>query len=353
MRILYVGNLNQKHRGERYYDQGTKLVNGFTRNGHNVLRMGDRDVARSATPFGFKALGESFCNRYFLDVCKNYQPEFIVFHHADIIKAEVVAEAREMLPGIKVAQFNVDPIFREHNMKMIRNKLDVVDATFITTAGPELKRFSNKQGFVSFIPNIVDASIEWPKAHERSDQEGDVFWALRPTKTINMDDPRISIPLFIENSGKAEMRYYGMNGKPTLMNADYYNRINDCKMGLNLSVVGERGGIDFAKPEEIYLYSSDRISHYMGSGLLIFTTRDNKLEEMFKEDEELIFFETQEELLDKIVYYKKNDDKRKIIAANGWKKYHRDFNEKIVAKYVEEATFGKKLSKYNWPTEKY
>jgi Glycosyl transferases group 1 len=352
MRILLVGNANLKHRGGRYYDHAMKLYNGFVRNGHNVFFLSDRDTARSATPFGVKAMGEKFCNQYFLDVCKNFQPEFIVLCHADIIKAETVAEAKKLL-GVKVAQFNVDPIFREHNMAMVRSKLDVVDGTFITTAGAELKRFSSKNGFVTFTPNPVDPSIDWPKTHESSNQPNDVFWALRPTKTVNLNDPRIGYPLFIEESKKVKIKYYGMNGAPTLMNADYYKRINDCKMGLNISVVGEIGGVDYARKEELYLYSSDRIAQYMGSGLLVFTTRDNSLEEMFDENKEAIFFKGKEELLDKLIYYKNHDDERKKIANAGYEKSHKHLNERLVAQYIVEATLGSKLSNYIWPVDKY
>ena len=353
MRILLVGNANLKHRGGRYYDHAMKLYNGFVRNGHNVFFLSDRDIARSATPFGVKSMGEKFCNQYFLDVCRNFMPQFIVLCHADIIKAETIAEAKNILTGVKVAQFNVDPIFREHNMAMIRNKLNVVDGTFITTAGAELKRFSNQNGFVAFTPNPVDPSIDWPKCHESSNQPDDVFWALRPTKTVNLNDPRIGYPLFIEESGKVKIKYYGMNGAPTLMNAQYYNKISECRMGLNISVVGELGGVDYARPEELYLYSSDRIAQYMGSGLLVFTTRDNSLEEMFDENKEAIFFKGKEELLDKLVYYKAHDDERKKIAAAGYEKSHKHLNERLVAQYIVEATLGYKLSDYIWPVDKY
>lgn len=352
MRILLVGNGNQKHRGGRYYDHAMKLYNGLVRNEHNVFFMSDRDIARSSTPFGVKAFGEKFCNQYFLDVCKNFQPEFILLVHADIITAESLAEAKKML-GVKIAQFNVDPIFRDHNMAMIRNKLDVVDATFITTAGAELKRFSNKNGFVAFTPNPVDSSIEWPKCYENAESAHDVFWALRPTKTVNLNDPRIGYPLFIEQSGKVDIKYYGMNGAPTLMNAEYYKRIAECKMGLNISVVGEIGGVDYARKEELYLYSSDRIAQYMGSGLLVFTTRDNSLEEVFAENQEAVFFDSKEELLDKIIYYKNNDDLRKKIATAGYEKSHKYLNEKLTTQYILESTLGLPLSNYIWPVDKY
>jgi Glycosyl transferases group 1 len=352
VRILLVANGNIKHRGASYYDHAMKLRNGFIRNGHDVFFMSDRDIARSATALGVKALGEQFCNTYFLDVCKNYQPELIVLCHADIIRADSIAQVRART-GVKIAQFNVDPVFRVHNMAMIRAKLGVVDATFVTTAGPVLKRFSNPAGFVAFLPNPVDPSIDWPKAHESSDQPHDVFWALRPSKHTSPSQPRIGWPLFVEASGKIDIRYHGMNGVPPLINARYYNQIARCRMGLNISVAGELGRKDHADREELYLYSSDRIAQYMGSGLLVFTTRDNSLEEMFVEDGEAIFFNGPEELLDKLVYYKANDSQRRAIAAAGHTKAHTHLNERLVARHLIEATLDQPVSPVIWPVERY
>ena len=353
MRILFVGNGNIKHKGARYYDPGRKLHNGLLRNGHNVFWMSDRDIARSRSPLGIKALGLKHANEYFLSACKNFLPQLIIFYHADIISPESLAEARKILPATKIAQFNVDPIFRDHNMEMIRAKLPVVDATFITTAGPALKRFNNPHGFVSFVPNAIDVSMEWPRCHERSDQPNDVFWALRATNGKTVTDRRITIPLFLEQSGKVKIDYWGMNGKPELYKADYYEKIAGSKMGLNISVNRTWDHTPIAEPEELYLYSSDRISHYMGSGLLTFNTRENALHEMFAEDKEIVFFDTQEELLDKIIYYKNNDDARRKVAGAGWEKSHTYLNEKLVAQYIVESTCGQKLSSYIWPTDRY
>jgi hypothetical protein len=354
MRILFAGNGNIKHKGARYYDPGRKLHNGLLRNGHNVFWMSDRDIARSGSFLGLKSLGFKHANEYFISTCKNFLPDLIVLYHADIIAAESVAEARKILPGVKITQFNVDPIFREHNMKMIRAKLPYVDSTFITTAGKGLKRFSGPNGFVAFVPNLVDASIDWPRCHEHSEQEYDVFWAMRNSNGKTVVDRRVTIPLFIENSGKVTIDYYGMNGKPELYNADYYNKISACKMGLNISVNRTWDNTPIASPEELYLYSSDRITHYMGSGLLTFNTRENSLHELFEEDKEMVFFDSAEELLDKLLYYKNNDNARKVIAGAGWQKQHNSYNERLIAKYIVESTFGQKYTEnYLWPTDKY
>ncbi len=351
MQILYVGNGNYKHRGARYYDPGRKLVNGLTRLGHNVYLFSDRDEAR--TLWGTRKLGIKHCNRVFLDVCTNFKPDLIVFCFADIISLDSLAKVRQRFPAVKMAQFNVDPIFRPHNMAMIHSKLPHMDATFVTTAGPILKRFHRDGARVSFVPNITDSSMEWSRCHERSDQPIDVFWALRAPKGSYAGDPRIECPRYLKHNG-VSMDFHGMDGTPELFNAEYYAAISRARMGLNISVDRTDGTSPRASDAELYLYSSDRIAHYTGSGLLTFSMRDNKLEELFAEDKEMVFFSRQEELLEKIRYYKTHDEERKSIAKAGWEKAHHCFNERVVAKYIVETTLGLPLSgPYAWPTETY
>jgi hypothetical protein len=367
MHILYVGNGNYNHRGSRYYDVGRKIMNGLIRNGHNLYFLSDRDESRSANIFRSSKLGIKHCNRVFLDICSNFGPDLIVLGHADIISADSLVRARSLLPKVKIAQFNVDPIFRPHNISMIRNKLPYVDATFITTAGEALKIFHNPQGFISFIPNPVDSSIEWPRCHERNDQPYDIFYGIRHSTW----DPRIQYPLYLEQFQEIAISFHGKDGKPDLFGRDYYKEIFKSKMGLNLSTkrlapkekIAIENSKDYkwkkyinedAAPEALYLYSSDRISQYMGSGLLTISMRGHSLEEMFTEDKEMVYFSTKEELLEKVLYFKHNDKQRMEIALQGWKKYHSLFNEKLIAKYIVETTCNLPLTEdYAWPTEKF
>ena len=205
---------------------------------------------------------------------------------------------------------------------------------------------------MAFVPNIVDKSIDWPECFNDTNQENDVFWALRALSGSYAGDPRIEIPLFLEKNA-IKIDYYGMNKRPLLYNADYYKKISNSKMGLNINI-GRSDINTVPNKEDLYLYSSDRISHYTGSGLLTFTPRDNNLYELYKENEELIFFDSQEDLLDKIKYFQEHDKERQRIAKNGWLKAHNCFNEKLITQYVVETTFDQKQDKeYDWPTTKY
>jgi len=358
MHILFVADGNFKRCGARYHFTYRRLVNGFIRNGHNVYFLSDNDTARYGNIFRSSKLGLRYLNKAFVETCYNFRPALIVLGKADSIGSESLRKVKSFLPHVKIVQYNVDALFSQHNINMLKRYLSYMDATFVTTAGTILKCFSHPGGVVSFIPNPVDKSIDYPRCHERSDQKHDVFWSMRTIekKRRNEGNPRIELPFFLEKSGKVQIDYYGMNGKPELWNADYYKAIENARMGLNLShsYLGRDTVHNKTTAEELYLYSSDRISHYMGSGLLTFSTRDNKLDGLFEEDIEMVFFSSKEELLDKIIYYIKHDDERMEIARRGWEKYHRCFNERLVAKYILEVAFRLPLSEdYAWPTETY
>jgi hypothetical protein len=328
-------------------------MNGFIRNGHDVYFLSDRDTSRATTMFGSRKLGTRHCNRVFLDTCYNYCPDIVLYGVADIITAQSSKAARQMLPHARFAQFHVDQLSRPKTVHSIRAKLPWVDATFVTTAGPALERFHTDHGRVAFIPNPVDPSIDYPRCWERVDQPNDVFWAVRAANGSFPGDPRIDLPLFLERTGQVAIDYHGMNGKRELFGVQYFQAIEKAKMGLNIS----QSNIDRtqrASDEDLYLYASDRIAHYMGSGLLTFSTRDNRLEQLFEEDKEMVFFSTPEELLEKVLHYKTHDHVRRRIAEAGWRKYHACFSNRLVAQFIIDIVSGSGLTTdYEWPTECY
>lgn len=355
MNILFVADENLKHRGARYHFTYRRLTNGFIRNGHNVYFLSDTDTARYGNIFRSSKLGWHYLNNVFIQTCHNFQPALIVLGKTDPIQGESLMKVRSFLPHVKIIQYNVDALFSRHNINLLKKNLPYLDATFVTTAGSILEALSHPKGVISFIPNPVDKSIDYPRCHERSDQAYDVFWSMRRTKN-QTGNPRIELPLFLEQSGRVKIDYYGMNEKPELWNADYYHAIANAKMGLNINhtYLGKDNIHEETTEEELYLYSSDRISHYMGSGLMVLSARGNKLEELFEENKEIVFFSSKEDLLEKVIYYTSHDMERREIARGGWEKSHACFNEKLVTKYIIETTFAQPLSEnYAWPTQTY
>ena len=356
MRILHIGNGNEKHRGQRSYDVGRKLNNGLIRNGHHVLFFSDRDVARAASLFNASksAGGMRAANRSLLETAEHFKPEFLLMGHADITSADTIRSIRAMFPTIKAAQYNLDPMFMESNLRNLDRKHAVVDATFVTTGGTILKKLHRPGHIAAFFPNPVDRGIETGRCHTRSDQPYDMFYAVRATTTKGhwAGNYRLELPRYLRaNLPELKAHFYGFDGTPEIFGTAFYEALGSCRMGLNLSHMQTTlHPIRIATDEEKYLYSSDRIAQYLGNGLLVFTHKANRLDRLYG-PEGMVYFESQDDLVEKIRFYLANDEQRQSIAANGWNVAHTHYNEMLVAQYLVEATHGALSTDYAWPTE--
>ncbi len=351
MRILHIGNGNEKHLGRRFYDVGRKLQHGLIRNHHNALFFSDRDVARKNGILGTKLKGEEAANRLLLKLAKNFQPELVLLGHADIITNDTLAEIRAILPSTRMAQFNVDPLFRPENHQAILARVPYMDASFITTGGEVLKRYAAKDHVVSYMPNPVDAALEHYRAHEVEAPKYDVFYAVRATTMQDAaSNDRLVMPRYLrEHVEGLNPSFHGFDDAPELFGVGFYEAIGASSMGLNLShKQTTKGAVIQATDDEKYLYSSDRISQYLGNGLLTFTERGFALEEMFAEDE-VVYFSDKEELADKVGYYRQHNAERMRIAAHGWRKAHQEHSAEKVAQYMVNVTCGTaRAYEYGW-----
>ncbi|MCP4393752.1 MAG: glycosyltransferase family 1 protein [Alphaproteobacteria bacterium] len=349
MRILFVGGIQLKNDASRYFDVARKIVNGLTRNGHNVLFFADRDVSRFSNIFKSRKMGVKKCNKELIKRIPVFQPDMIVFQHADVIKPYALEEIRSKWPHIRMAQVNVDPIFNPDNVERINEKSGLVDANFITTYGDSLEKIKKNGKSVYYIPNPVDSSIEEFKAFENKVYESDLFFAYGYAP---QGDPRFDIPKSIlEKSPEINFRLCVSNEGTSLWGHKYVATLAKSKCGLNLSRKQEKDR--FAQGDDLYMYSSDRISHYMGNGLLTFTDAEFSLDNLFSEDE-MVFYETEADLHDKLKFYlnEKNDAERIRVAKKGWEKAHNSYNERLVASFIVDKAFGLAHSvEYDWPTE--
>ena len=347
-RILHVANFSHiRIKGCFMNSMPYKISYGLIRNGHQVIEYPDRDLLRCFSMFGHMSKwAKKKANRNFVEYCKVTQPDAIILEHADTIFASSIAEIRNCLPNVKIMQINVDDINSKlgyWNINNIKSKLSVVDWTLITTADKDrFEEFGEYKDRVGFIPNPVDITIETGKAFEQEVCEWDLICAVNPkvkrqfcgnfemTSDIidriskNIDPNKVIFPKVVGNK---------------LDGANYQKTLESCAMGINLSRINED-----------YLYTSDRMAHLMGNGVLALVDVRTGYRDLFT-DNEMVFFETEQELYDKIAYFRANPHKRMEIAQAGWKKYHELFNEKLLARYVADLLFGEfDQGEYPWPT---
>ena len=345
LRILHVTNFNERLDGRLFFNTGRRLNNGFIRLGHSVLGFSDRDIQKY-----YKSIndlkGSKILNDKLKKTCYNYKPDIVITGHADLISQEQIQELKEDNPNTKFAQWFLDPLNKkgpdyERNKSRILDKINVMDATFITTC-PSVLNFLPKDKPSYYIPNPSDKSFETLNNFNRSCSV-DVFFALshgvhRGKLKQGKEDDRI---LFLNKlqslTSDVKFDLYGINNIQPIWADHYFKTISNAKMGLNLS----RG-------DAIKYYSSDRITQIVGNGLVCLIDEKTQYKNFFNE-KEMVFYKDVNDLSEKIMRISRDDKLRKKIAKNGKKKYMKFFNSDIVSKYIIYKTLGlKDNKKYLW-----
>lgn len=348
MKVMVVGGNQMKYFGSRYYSYASKLTNGFVRNNHNVVRFFDRDVARLGNVFRSRSFGVPAANEKLMEQVSSFQPDLILFIHADVIQVETIQRLRENHPSTMIAQISIDALFVAETVAGIKAKSHLMDATFVTTAGDGLKKVSGGKP-AYYIPNITDASIETGRAFD-TDCETDLFFACGSFERVGGDPRKGLVDAIRARLPHIKFECTEAGRKGGLWGAEYMAAVATSKCGLNLSRDRD-GPNNISTPEDLFVYSSDRMSHLIGNGVLTFTQSKFGLNELFNDDE-MVFFESSDDLNDKLSYFIDNDDERRRIAKNGWEKTHRDLNERLAAQYIEDVLMREELSHpYIWPTE--
>ncbi|KJS35831.1 MAG: hypothetical protein VR70_14995 [Rhodospirillaceae bacterium BRH_c57] len=335
-KILHVANLSLTVKGAGYYGVPFKISNGLTRCGHHVLPFSDRDIARAATIFRSRKWGIRPANDQLVAVAKEFRPDIILFGHADSIRPETLVRLRDALPAVRLAQWNVDPLFEPDNVRRLNSKIDHVDATFVSTAGTQLDALSaSGRHAVAFLPNPVDPSIERARcfAVPRRDLASDLFFAVGSGPFPRNHCGQETCGNEIAERLMAALPHLrgdfpGCLGAPLKVGAPYEAALASSAMGLNIS-----------RRNDTTWYSSDRMAHLVGSGQLTFIDRAAGFDALF-DDSELGFYSTEDELVAKLDHFLADDDARKRVAEAGWAAYRRLFDTTRIAAYMVDVILG-------------
>ena len=328
LKILHITNFNERFNGRLHYNTGKRINNGLIKLGHNVYHISDRDIISTNRSILNPSLSIKILNKKIIETCKYFNPDLIILGHADNVKLKTLQILKSKKKNLKISQWFLDPLSRKgpdylNNKKRILNKIDIMDATFLTT-DPNSLDFKIKNSY--FIPNPADEAFE-TLDNSKINPVNDVFFAMshgvhRGNLKFGKFDDREKILKKLLQIKNIKYDFYGINNIQPVWGDEFLKKISLCKMGLNLS----RG-----KP--IKYYSSDRIAQYMGNGLLTIIHEDTKYNDFFNNNE-IVTYKSFKDLVNKIIYFIKNDNKRKFIAHNGKKKYLKEFNSKKVSKFI-------------------
>ena len=338
-RLLLVDNLMIRRYGNLRMGPGRKLMCGAIRNDWRICEFSDRDMARLLAPLGIRSLGGAIANRKLLLTAKNFRPDIMLLGHCDYITNETLAAIRAAVPGIRIAHFNVDPLWQPRTRAQMADRMESCDALFATTAGDVLKTWTTGRNVVAYMPNPSDPSMENQDNGAKTDFARDIFFAGNPRE----GDPRWDLlrELLPKLEGKLRVEIFGAD-RPSIWGADYEDVLATSKMSLNLN-----------RREGDLWYSSDRIAHLMGFGILTFQSSKNGMQRFFT-DRETVWFDGAADLAEKILRYQADDDGRAAVASAGRAKYHTLFNGARVLRFMVETMLGEPYSEpYEWAEEVY
>ena len=335
LRILHITNFNERLDGRLFFNTGRRINNGFIRLGHSVLGFSDRDIQKYYRSFQ-DIKGARTLNDKLKKTCYNYKPDVIILGHADLISPQQINELKNDYPNVRIGQWFLDPLNKkgpdfERNKDRILDKINSVDATFLTTSPSALNFVPKNKCF--FIPNPSDKSFETLNNFNKSCNV-DVFFALshgvhRGVLKSGKTDDRVNfVNKLINLTPNAKFDVYGINNIQPIWADHYFKTIENAKMGLNLS----RG-------DAIKYYSSDRITQIVGNGLVCLIDEKTQYRDFFN-DKEMVFYKNINDLSEKILKISNDEKIRKAIGKNGKDKYMKYFNSTLVAEFIINKTLG-------------
>ncbi len=336
------------------------LSNGWVRGGHVVLDFSARDIARWRSVTGSRWLGARLAAETLTDFALSVRPDVLALGHADVIDARVIARLRERLPEMKVLQWNVDwllpPDYGPHlessgddNLAKILEKSPVVDATFVSTAGPALSHLAGLirgqgGGVTGFLPNPADPSLLTARNFERADLPHDLFFAggSRDPRRLMLGGVRDTGELITALQARlpgVRIDAYGVNGRGPVFGPAYQTALEGAGIGLNIS-----------RHNDVELYASDRLAHLAGNGLTVLIERATGYDQLFGDDE-FAFYASEDELASQIERLTADGPYRQAIGRAGWARYYRLFDHVTVGRYMLDVLHGEHHpARYEWPT---
>lgn len=342
LRLLVVDNFQIRRYGAGREGQGYRFMCGGVRNNWRVMSFSERDITRFLAPLGFmRNIGAKMMNKRFVKTCRNFRPDLVLIGHCDYLSNSSLEAVRKILPEVKLVHINVDPIWQEHTVDQIRERMHSCDAIFVTTAGEKLKEWTTGKNIVGFLPNMCDETMEWEDVSNSENFKYDLFFAGHDCP----GDERIALVKELDAlvSSKINFGLFGTSGHSAIAGSEYERALLSSAMALSLN-----------RREGWRWYSSDRLAHLMGRGILAFISSKSGYQSFFKDGEEAVFFDGAEDLASKVLRYAADPESRRAIASAGRKRYHELFSASRILNYIADTVYGaREAAEYEWSSEVY
>lgn len=314
MKILQVGiGINKKQTACHTIKSGLLL------NEHDVDDFEYRRIA--------KEIGNTKMNSKLIDLSKNY--DIIVIGKGEIISGDALRKIKNQKNDIKIIYWYGDQ--RKNLEGFVLNILPNVDLFLHVAGGQRLLDYHKRGKCKKSMYFLIPSDISVFNGNNSSKRNVDVIF---PARNYGFEgNERRKIKKYLSTVKNAHL--YGYN-KPVVMGDDYIKALLNGKIGINVN--------DFMYFDKC---TSNRLMHYISSGVMALTKYSPNMDLIYKPDSDVVFFHGYDDFKEKLQLYLNDDEKRIEIANNGMKKVHDEYNSKIIMADVLNV-LNNDNSKFNW-----
>lgn len=309
-----------------FIDQMPKLAKGLIRLGHDVRIVNYSQLLRTMSPFKSRRLS-AFLYKKKIDqqiarLAIHYQPDIIYISFAKFLDAETIKTVRKACPQTIFIGGDGDPWpslqpGRIETAKLLDFLIATNDGVFLD----EYRAAGIKNCF--FMPNMCDPDIDH-RYLVGEEWKSDILWTGTTSHSAGTNDcSREDIIKAI--APLPNTRIYGCLGHPQIAGKDYLQAISGARLGIHVNAAND-----------VSMYHSDRLTHYLACGTCVLSKRVPESEKLFRDKEHLAYFDTVDELNELLNYYLTNEDKRKKLADQGMAWVHQEYHCEKIARYILE-----------------
>lgn len=302
-----------------------KQAKGFIRLGHDVQRFDYGGAFWHLEPVRSKILSRKWIKSQVDDLLVNqlkaYKPDIIQISFANFLDAETIDKIRQAAPHAFLYGFDGDP-WPEYQT----NRLDIgakLDLMLATNNGKWLDKYRQagcRQCF--FMPNPCDPDYEY--RYDVDDKwKTDILFTGKTKETRKYPTDPTRVQMIDKLKQKGNCTFYGCLGHPRIGGIDYQYAISGARIALSINAIND-----------VSMYHSDRLTHYLASGAFVLAKRVPDSDKLFKDGVHLKYFDTPDEFFELAEWYLEHEDERLRIADAGMQRVHSECSGSKIAEYT-------------------
>jgi hypothetical protein len=325
MRVFFVAD-TKEFTPKFFLDALRKYVKGFVRLGHDAQVFSCNHALSAVSPIAWQALSRRHCQTRVIEVLTRqlqlYRPDLVFVGLPKMVDAHTLSLMRQCTPKAFFVGIETDvrPELRPGRVEAA-SKLDLLFTTF----GPNGQQALRRAGVnCVFMPNPCDPDVE--RRYEVAGQwHSDVIFTGKLKHRRTHTDP-VREEILSRLARTENCVVHGCSGRPFLGGMDYYYAISGAKMALSINLAND-----------IQLYHSDRLTHYLACGTLVLARSVPESERMFQDGVHLRYFNSGDQFFELIERYLGDRAAREKIARSGMDWMHSEFNSVKIVQHILEA----------------